>query len=515
MADAVARLAADPEERKARGAAARRKLLQRHTTDIAAPEIFHVIRSVAGSPPLVSVVVPNYNYAHHLERRLESIFDQTFQDFEIIVQDDGSTDGSLEVLERFSSRRHLRVVAHPENRGVFEMWRRGLEQASGELVWMAEADDLCEPEFLETLVTLLEDPAVKLAYCQSTVIDDEDRRLGDYTLAFPDLSSRKWLAPYRQTLEEELADGLAVRNFLVNASSIVFRKPALDDLDGFPGDFRLAGDWYLYLRVLAGGEIAYSPARLNRHRRHDGSAMASVAPRTAVAEIGRIHRHVLAEHPPDAATAERMVRYAFDTWRQARPRGMRNSLRKIGDYAEYRRIPEWFEKYRSRDDTRYEILDAIQAHNPTVVWFQLQSPEDYNATFIRAIRERVSRDCLIVLWNGDIRVGAEGRLADWQYSAAACLSAPEGAHPRRSGAERSGDAGHVLHRGLSRPDRGNAGVCDRAVPGILCAAAIPPLHRSATASGFRSEAGGTSRRGRRRAPGGRRSPGAVAAIGPA
>jgi glycosyltransferase involved in cell wall biosynthesis len=314
MTDAVERLIADPVERRALGAAARRKLLQRHTTDIAAPEIFHVIRSVSVTPPLVSVVVPSYNYAHRLERRLESIFDQTFQDFEIIVQDDGSTDESLEVLKRYESRRHLRVVAHSENRGVFEMWRCGIEAASGELIWVAEADDLCEPDFLETLVGHFEDPAVKLAYCQSIVINDEDEELGDYTLAFPDLSSSKWLAPYQQSLEKELEDGLAIENFLVNASSVVFRKPGPQALAGFPGGFRLAGDWYLYLRLVSGGEIAYSPRRLNRHRRHDGSVIASVNANQAVAEIGQIHRYVVDEHGPGIALIERMVRHAFVTW---------------------------------------------------------------------------------------------------------------------------------------------------------------------------------------------------------
>ncbi len=69
MTDAVERLISDPVRRRALGARAHRKLLERHTTDVAAPEIFHVIRSVAGTPPLVSVVVPSYNYAHRLEQR--------------------------------------------------------------------------------------------------------------------------------------------------------------------------------------------------------------------------------------------------------------------------------------------------------------------------------------------------------------------------------------------------------------------------------------------------------------
>jgi len=318
MTDAVERLIARPQDRKARGAAARRKLLLRHTTDIAAPEIFQVIRSVSGGRPLVSVVIPSYNYARHLDRRLESILGQTFQDFEVIVHDDGSTDDSLEVLQKYERRGNVRVVAHSKNRGVFEMWRRGIQEAAGELIWVAEADDLCEPDFLQGLVGHFDDPAVKLAYCQSHVIDDDDKELGDYTLAFPEISSTKWLAPYQQSLEMELRDGLAVENFLVNASSVLFRKPDRRVLAGFPGEFRLAGDWHLYLQVARGGDIAYVPQRLSRHRRHPGSVIASVDAELTVAEIGRIHAYVVREYGPDDALVERMIQYALGIWGRTR-----------------------------------------------------------------------------------------------------------------------------------------------------------------------------------------------------
>lgn len=104
--------------------------------------------------PLVSVVVPNYNYARYLDARLSSILNQTFQDFELILLDDASTDNSLEVLDRYKDDPHVsHFVVNEQNTGSpFKQWMKGILLAKGEWVWIAEADDLCEPTFLETCV---------------------------------------------------------------------------------------------------------------------------------------------------------------------------------------------------------------------------------------------------------------------------------------------------------------------------------------------------------------------------
>lgn len=126
--------------------------------------------------PLVSVVVPNYNYARYLDARLSSILNQTFQDFELILLDDASTDNSLELLDRYKNDPHVsHFIVNEQNTGSpFKQWMKGILLAKGEWVWIAEADDLCEPTFLETCVEQVQKyPNVSVCMTAFRYIDEK------------------------------------------------------------------------------------------------------------------------------------------------------------------------------------------------------------------------------------------------------------------------------------------------------------------------------------------------------
>ena len=108
--------------------------------------------------PLVSVIIPNYNYAHYLEERMDSVLNQTFQDFEIIILDDASTDGSIKVIEKYKSHPKIAsVVINGSNSGSpFKQWKKGIQLARGKYIWIVEADDVADLSFLETTVRLAE-----------------------------------------------------------------------------------------------------------------------------------------------------------------------------------------------------------------------------------------------------------------------------------------------------------------------------------------------------------------------
>lgn len=107
--------------------------------------------------PLVSIIVPNYNHAAFLSERLRSILSQTFQNFELIVLDDASTDDSLAVIrEQLQDHPHL-VFCNATNSGQpCSQWLSGIKKASGRYIWIAESDDSCSPKFLERMVSHLE-----------------------------------------------------------------------------------------------------------------------------------------------------------------------------------------------------------------------------------------------------------------------------------------------------------------------------------------------------------------------
>lgn len=108
--------------------------------------------------PTVSVIVPNYCHAPYLEQRIESILQQTFQDFELILLDDCSTDGSREILERYRNHPKVSGIFYNErNSGSpFKQWKKGLSKATGDYVWIAESDDFSSPCFLERCVRILD-----------------------------------------------------------------------------------------------------------------------------------------------------------------------------------------------------------------------------------------------------------------------------------------------------------------------------------------------------------------------
>src|SRR5438477_3130042 len=125
--------------------------------------------------PRVSVVIPNYNYAHFVGDAIDSVLAQTFADFEIIVVNNGSTDSSLEVLQRYEDRIRL---FDQDNRGQAGARNRGIEESQGELIAFLDADDVWEPNKLEKQIPLFDDPSVGLVYCGHLVVDQELRTLG-------------------------------------------------------------------------------------------------------------------------------------------------------------------------------------------------------------------------------------------------------------------------------------------------------------------------------------------------
>lgn len=107
----------------------------------------------------VSIILPNYNHAQYLQERLDSLFNQTHQDFEVIILDDASTDGSQNILTPYKD--HPKVthfIINEKNTGSpFKQWEKGITLATGEYIWIAESDDFCDINFLESQLQHLGD----------------------------------------------------------------------------------------------------------------------------------------------------------------------------------------------------------------------------------------------------------------------------------------------------------------------------------------------------------------------
>ena len=222
--------------------------------------------------PKVSVIIPNYNHAPFLERRIESVIGQTLTDFELLLLDDCSTDDSVSILNRYRGHPKVKeVIASEANSGsTFLQWQRGLERAEGEYIWIAESDDLAAPELLARLVGLLDaNPRVGLAYCQSARIDATGTVTGSWRSATEALSGNPWRADFVAEGRALIRRYFMAANYIPNASAVVFRRSHIGQQTmSEAASFKLNGDWFIWCNIMLAADVAFISAELNFHRMH-------------------------------------------------------------------------------------------------------------------------------------------------------------------------------------------------------------------------------------------------------
>ena len=302
MADVLLRVLRSPGERE-QLALTGREILAREFSFVNYCRT--LVELVPGGGPRVSVVVPSYNYARYLPERLKSIINQTCPPHEVLFLDDCSTDDSVDVAAEIlhASGLSYRIITNGTNQGTYRQWLRGFREATGDLIWIAEADDDCAPDLLEKLIVQFEQPGVMLAYCQSRQIDEDGRELApDYLAYTAEISETKWRARYVRAGVDEIRDTLVVKNTIPNVSAVLMRRTDLSTIEHKLVALRNAGDWLLYTHLLERGHIAFVPEVLNSHRRHASSVTIGHGGLNLMREILMVQQHVVERHSitPDA-----------------------------------------------------------------------------------------------------------------------------------------------------------------------------------------------------------------------
>lgn len=185
--------------------------------------------------PTISVIIPAYNAEKTIKQTIESVFNQTFNNFELIVVNDGSQDSTMEILGGISDSR-LKVFSYP-NSGVATSRNRGISYASGNYISFLDADDLWTPDKLEAqLKALQENTQAAVAYSWTDWIDEAGKflRPGSHITANGDVYKK-----------------LLLINFLDNGSNPLIRKQALLEIGGFDESLPPAEDWDMWLRLAA------------------------------------------------------------------------------------------------------------------------------------------------------------------------------------------------------------------------------------------------------------------------
>lgn len=247
----------------------------------------------------VSVVVPNYNYSKFLIRRLYSILSQTEKIYELIILDDKSTDDSRELIDKvYNSLKqyvNIKKVYNEENSGTpFKQWAKGMSLASGDYIWIAEADDYCDKHMLNSLVgKVKEDSEIYIAYVDTAFTDKN----GNITLKSikPEIDIMKtghWDRDYVNNGLNEIENFTFLNNTIANVSSCIIKNVDYTDIYDEIGKYRQAGDWVFYINVMAKGKVAYIDKIMNYYRVHDAQVTTQMKKEKHLVEIQEIYKYI-------------------------------------------------------------------------------------------------------------------------------------------------------------------------------------------------------------------------------
>lgn len=228
--------------------------------------------------PQVTFVVANHNYGRYLGQAVHSLLSQTYENLEVIVVDDASTDSHTPaVLDQLADHERVRIIRHPERRGNRTSDNEGVELARGELIGTLDADDFClDRDAVRRQVALFEThPGLGFVYTAYALCDE----------------SGQHFRPYEPFAEDRVRDGLAEFADLVMANHVshsgtMVRRSCHVAVGGYNPRLPYAGDLDLWLRLSARYQVGYLAEPLYAYRQHAASMTnAGISPRRAISEM--------------------------------------------------------------------------------------------------------------------------------------------------------------------------------------------------------------------------------------
>lgn len=254
--------------------------------------------------PLLTIMMPSYNYASFIRQAIESILEQSFQDFEFLIIDDGSTDGSPDIIREYMAKdKRIRALFYEKNGGMLERVNEGTSLAKGTYIHYLAADDFRYPHFLaKTMALLQHDPELGLVFTQFHYGRDDD--LIFETCGFP-----TGVTPYVFT-PETVVSAFLNQDFKIFTISAILKKELALKYGGFDPKLFYFSDWYLMNQIAFTNKIALIPEALSRFRIHDTN-------------FSNVHRH-------HKKTKHQVYRYMLEKINAPESASLKQQLRKSG-----------------------------------------------------------------------------------------------------------------------------------------------------------------------------------------
>jgi glycosyltransferase involved in cell wall biosynthesis len=230
--------------------------------------------------PRVSVCIPVHNSARYVGETIRSVLAQDFHDFELVVCDNASTDGTREVGESFRDAR-VRVAHDHRLVGQSANWNRCLREARGEFIIVLHGDDLLRPTYLSHAVAFLErEASAALVFCAVDFIDETSRTVGTQKRY-----DRDTLVPQSEAYRRLILEGC-----IVNPAGVLMRRSAREAVGEFTEEILWGVDWHMWCRFALHGPLGYLATPLAAYRLHGQSATSGVM---ATGRNGRDERWML------------------------------------------------------------------------------------------------------------------------------------------------------------------------------------------------------------------------------
>lgn len=247
----------------------------------------------------ISVVVPNYNYSNYLYQRVYSILNQNYKIHELIILDDASKDNSLFYIEQIeqtiSEFVNVKVVVNDINSGnAFSQWQKGINLATGDYVWVAEADDYAKKNFLNEVVSpLKKNNNIVISYADTGFIDSNGYITKNSLVDQIDiLKTNHWNASYVNKGISEINCYSYLNCTIPNVSGTIIKKGNYDEIFESAKKFHQSGDWFTYLNILNLGDISFINKTLNYYRVHGNNISQTFDKKAHILEIQRIYKFV-------------------------------------------------------------------------------------------------------------------------------------------------------------------------------------------------------------------------------
>jgi glycosyltransferase involved in cell wall biosynthesis len=236
--------------------------------------------------PLVSIVFTSYNHKEYLRQALESLLNQSYSNFELIIIDDCSTDGSQEILKEYASDPRVNLILSEVNSGSYvRSSNYGASFAKGDYILFAQCDDFAEPNQLEVLVTSAEEnTTVGVVFSKSNLVDENGVAFSN-DLVGRELSFKRHIGKTRIIRGREMRDFLAFSCVIPNLSAALIKRDLYVKVGGLSDEFIVVADWDFWLKLSEKTDFYYLTEALNNFRQHGTTIRSSVKIKTQIVEI--------------------------------------------------------------------------------------------------------------------------------------------------------------------------------------------------------------------------------------